>query len=112
LADQPQDSRVCNPVRQRSQQPVNAVRASADGGIENPVHRLCRNSFAHHPQRLMVTASRSEAKGAVEEVGLIDGTQDLRHRALDDFRSANSLADDEPEHATELSQVFMISVRA
>ena len=32
----------------------------------------------------MSTASGSEAKGAIEEVGFIDGAQDLRHRALDD----------------------------
>jgi hypothetical protein len=33
----------------------------------------------------MSTASGSEAKGAIEKVGFIDGAQDLRHRALDDF---------------------------
>jgi hypothetical protein len=32
-------------------------------------------------------ASRSEAIGAIEEVGFIDSTQDLGHRALDDFIS-------------------------
>ncbi|MGL3111196.1 hypothetical protein [Bradyrhizobium sp. BR 1432] len=33
----------------------------------------------------MSAAPGSEAKGAIEEVGFIDGAQDLRHRALDDF---------------------------
>jgi len=39
LANQPQDSRVGNPVRQHPQQPVvvNAVEVSADVGIEYPV---------------------------------------------------------------------------
>jgi hypothetical protein len=87
LADQPQDSRVGNPVRQHSPQPVvvNAVKVSADVGIENPVHRLRCDGIAHHPQRLMSTAPGSEAKGAIEEVGFIDSAQNLRHRALDDF---------------------------
>lgn len=61
------------------------IEFAADVGIEYPVHRLRRDGFAHHPQRLMSTASGSEAKGAIEEVGFIDGAQGLRHRDLDDF---------------------------
>src|SRR6266852_7827896 len=36
-------------------------------------------------QGLVGAASRSKAIGAIEEVGFIDGAQDLGHRALDDF---------------------------
>ena len=33
----------------------------------------------------MGTASRVETIGAIEEVGLVNGVQDLGHRALDDL---------------------------
>src|ERR1700682_4252802 len=50
---------------------------SSQSWSEYPVHWLRRDGFAHHPQRLMSTASGSEAKGAIEEVGFIDGAQNL-----------------------------------
>ena len=87
LADKPQDSRIGDPVRHHSQQPlvVNQVEEAADVGIEHPVHAPAHDRGVHRRESLMRVPLRPKAIAEPEEIDFVDGAQHLGDRALDDL---------------------------
>ena len=74
-------------MRQHPQQPsvVDGIKEVADVDIEHPVHFPRHQGPIQGRQRRVRAASRTETVAEPEEVDLIDGAQDLGHRALDDL---------------------------
>jgi hypothetical protein len=78
---------IGDPVRHHAQQPlvVDRVEEAANVGIEHPIHVLAHDRRMQGIERHVRVPSRPEAVGEPEEVGLVDSTQHLGHRALDDL---------------------------
>ncbi|CDX38083.1 hypothetical protein MPLDJ20_220045 [Mesorhizobium plurifarium] len=73
-------------MRHHPQQPlvVDRVEEAANVGIEHPVHTLAHDRRMQGIQRHVGAPPRPEAVGKPQELGLVDSTQRLGHRALDD----------------------------
>ena len=74
-------------MRHYPQQPlvVDRVEEAADIGIEHPVHALAHDRRMLCIKRHVRITPRPKAIGEPAKVGLVDGTQHLGNRALDDL---------------------------
>jgi hypothetical protein len=64
---------------------ADVVEEPADIGIDDPVHRLALDPHRQGVQRIVLSPSGSKPVREAEEVRLVDGVQNLHHRALDDL---------------------------
>jgi hypothetical protein len=87
LSDQSQDSQIGDPVRHHPHQPLVIYRVEelANVGVENPAHALRHHRRMECRQRLVRIPPGPKPVREPEEVNLIDGAQNLGHRALDDL---------------------------
>src|SRR3954452_18302058 len=85
--DQAENPAVGNPVRDHPQQPsvVDGIKEGADVDIEHIAHLLRHQGFIQGSQGRLRAAPRPEAVAEPQEVGLIDGSQHLGHRPLDNL---------------------------
>jgi hypothetical protein len=85
--NEPQNTRIGNPVRHHPQQPlvVNRVKEAADVGIEHPVHALAHDRGVQRIKGQLRISPRPEAIGEPAKVSLINGVHHLGDRALDDL---------------------------
>ena len=87
LAYEPEDARVGDPVRDHPFQPgvVNAPEEVTDIRIDDPVHPLRNDRRMNGAQGAVCAPPWAEAIRAVAEIGLINGIENLSHRALDNL---------------------------
>ena len=71
-------------MREHPHHPL-VVEESAYVGVQYPAHPLRHDGPVHRAQRLVGAATGPETVGAVQEIGLVDGTEHLGHRTLDNL---------------------------
>ena len=62
-----------------------SIQKPTDVQVEHPAHLFRQQSGIERVQRMMLAASRPEPIRKAEEIGFVDGVQDLDRAALDDF---------------------------
>jgi hypothetical protein len=62
-----------------------SIQKSADVSIEHPAHTFGHDGIVHAAQCLVGTALRAKPERTIQEVGLVDRTEYLSHRTLDDL---------------------------